>query len=87
MAIDNIDVDAATNDAKRLIEQDRDLSPALRAALGVLLLLINILLNRTALNSRNSSKPPSTDPNQIKATRAKSNKPSGAQPGVCGQQS
>jgi transposase len=85
MKLDSIDVDAAINDAKRLIEQERDLSPALRSALGVLLLLVSVLLNRTTLNSRNSSKPPSTDPHRIKSTRVKSNKPSGAQPGHVGK--
>jgi transposase len=85
MTLDSIDVDVAINNAKRLIEQERDLSPALRSALGVLLLLVSVLLNRTTLNSRNSSKPPSTDPNRIKPTRTKSNKPSGAQLGHVGK--
>lgn len=85
MKLDNIDVDAAINDAKDLIEQERDLSPALRSALGVLLLLVSLLLKRTTLNSRNSSKPPSADPNRLKSTRVKSNKPSGAQLGHVGK--
>jgi transposase len=85
MTLDNIDVDAVINDAKRLIEQEPDLSPALQSALSVLLLLVSVLLNRTTLNSRNSSKPPSSDPNRIKPTRVKSNKPSGGQLGHVGK--
>lgn len=85
MKLDNIDVDTAINNARQLIEQERDLSPALRSALDVLLLLLSLLLNRTTLNSRNSSKPPSTDPNRIKPTRTKSNKTTGAQPGHAGK--
>ena len=37
------------------------MSSALRAALEVLIMLVQLLANRLSLNSRNSSKPPSTD--------------------------
>lgn len=81
MKIDRIDVDAAIDNAKELIDQEKDLSPALRAALGVLLLLVTVLLNRSTLNSKNSSKPPSADPNRKKSSRQKSDRSSGAQKG------
>lgn len=81
MKIDRIDVDAAIDNARELIDQEKDLSPALRSALGVLLLLVTVLLNRSTLNSKNSSKPPSSDPNRKKSSRSKSNRPSGAQKG------
>ncbi|MFT6046384.1 MAG: transposase [Arenicella sp.] len=58
MNIDIVDVDAAINNAQTLIEQESHLSPALRSAMSVLLLLVTLLLNRTTLNSQNSSKPP-----------------------------
>ncbi len=35
----------------------------------MLLLLVALLLNRTTLNSKNSSKPPSSDPNREKSSR------------------
>ncbi|MCU7898246.1 MAG: hypothetical protein KZQ61_06350, partial [Candidatus Thiodiazotropha sp. (ex Lucinoma aequizonata)] len=47
-----------------VITQESALSPALRSALEVLLVLVSLLLNRITLNSKNSSKPPSTDPNR-----------------------
>ena len=81
MKIDRIDVDAAIDNARELIDQETDLPPALRSALGVLLLLVTVLLNRSTLNSKNSSKPPSADPNRKKSSRLKSDRASGAQKG------
>jgi len=81
LKIEAIDVDAAIGNVKRLLKEEPDLSPALRSALEILLLLISVLLGRVALNSNNSSTPPSSDPNRKKAGREKSDKPSGAQTG------
>ena len=81
MKIDRIDVDVVIDNAKQLIDQEKDLSPALQSALGVLLLLVSVLLNRSTLNSKNSSKPPSSDPNRKKSSRQKSGRSSGAQKG------
>ena len=58
------------------------MSPALKSALEVLLLLVSLLLNRITLNSKNSSKPPSTDPNRKKfSKKGKSDKKPGGQKG------
>ncbi|WP_221897132.1 DUF6444 domain-containing protein [Bathymodiolus japonicus methanotrophic gill symbiont] len=79
MKIDFIDVDSAISHAKQLLETERDISPALKSALEVILLLVTVLLNRVTLNSKNSSKPPASDPNRKKGNRKKSDKPSGGQ--------
>ena len=79
MKIDAINVDDAISHVKQLLETERNLSPALKSALEVILLLVSVLLNRATLNSKNSSKPPSSDPNRKKGTRKKSDKPSGGQ--------
>jgi len=79
LKIDSIDVDSAINQVKQLLETERNLSPALKSALEVLLLLVSVLLNRITLTSQNSSKPPASDPNRKKGTRRKSDKPSGGQ--------
>lgn len=79
MKINSIDVDAAINNVKQLLKTEHDLSPALKSALEMLLLLVTVLLNRATLNSKNSSKPPATDPNRKKEHRKKSDKPSGGQ--------
>ena len=69
MKLDAIDVDSAINSVKELLKKEKDLSPALRSALEVLLVLVALLLNRMTLNSKNSSKPPSTDPNRKKSSK------------------
>lgn len=58
------------------------MSPALRSSLEVLLILVSLLLNRITLNSKNSSKPPSTDPNRKKSShRGSSDRKPGGQKG------
>jgi len=79
LKIDTIDVDSAVKHAKQLLEAERDISPALKSALEMILLLVTVLLNRVTLNSTNSSKPPASDPNRKKGSRKKSDKPSGGQ--------
>jgi transposase len=69
LKIEDIDVDSAINSVKELLKKESDLSPALRSALEVLLILVTLLLNRVTLNSKNSSKPPSTDPNRKNRAR------------------
>ncbi|MCU7897788.1 MAG: hypothetical protein KZQ61_03605 [Candidatus Thiodiazotropha sp. (ex Lucinoma aequizonata)] len=69
MKIEDIDVDSAINSVKELLKKESGLSPALRSALEVLLVLVSLLLNRITLNSKNSSKPASTDPNRKKPAR------------------
>ena len=82
MKIDDIDVDSAINSVKELLAKEKDLSPALKSALEVLLLLVTLLLNRITLNSKNSSKPPSTDPNRKKTSKkGKSGRKPGGQKG------
>lgn len=85
MKINPVEIEESLDNARQLIEQEQGLSPSLRVALEVLLLLVTVLLNRTTLHSKNSSKPPSSDPNRLKTTRKKSNKPSGAQAGHLGK--
>lgn len=82
MKIEDIDVDSAVNSVKEILGKEKDLSPALRAALEVLLVLVTLLLNRITLNSKNSSKPPSTDPNREKfSKKGKSDRKPGGQKG------
>ena len=69
MKIEDIDVDSAINSVKERLREEKDLSPALRSSLEVLLVLVTLLLNRISLNSKNSNKPPSTDPNRKKSSK------------------
>jgi len=81
MTVENINVEAAIKRVNDLIAQEKDLSPALKASLEVLLLLVTILANRLGLNSKNSSKPPSSDPNRKKERKGSSARKPGGQNG------
>lgn len=75
------DIDKTIAEVERLLDTDKSTSPALRASVTMLIMVIRILTDRVNLNSRNSSKPPSSDPNREKKPRAKSNKLAGGQHG------
>ena len=85
MTVDHINVEASIKQVKDLIAAESNLSPALKASIEVLLLLISILVNRLGLNSKNSSKPPSTDPNRVKKSRNTGERKPGGQPGHKGK--
>jgi transposase len=84
MTINNVNVDDLIERVKAQLSEEKDLSPALKASLDLLLLLVTILLNKLGLNSSNSSKPPSADPNRAKKPRVKSNRKPGGQQGHVG---
>jgi transposase len=84
MNADNIDIDAMVKEAKILLEEEKDLSPALKSMFGMMVMVIKLLTNRLDLNSRNSSKPPSSDPNRKKESKKKSDRKPGGQKGHAG---
>ena len=85
MTIDNINVEETVKQVTTLIAQEENLSPALKGSLEVMLLLISILVNRLGLNSRNSSKPPVTDPHRKKEAKTASGRKPGGQHGHIGK--
>ena len=66
---------------KKQIEEEQDLSPALKSSLEMLLVVVTLLAQRLGLNSKNSSTPPSVDPNREKEAKAKSAQKQGGQKG------
>jgi len=84
MTVEKIDIEAAIKEVNGLIAAEKGLSPALKASLKVLLLLVTILANRLGLNSKNSSKPPSSDPNRDKKLKEPSERKPGGQNGHIG---
>jgi len=82
--LENIDIDATLKEAESLLVSDKALSPALVSMIKVLIVLVKLLADRIGLNSSNSSKPPSSDPNRLKPTRKKSGKKPGGQKGHVG---
>lgn len=82
--LDNIDIDETLKEVEELLTQEKNLSPTLHAMIKLLITLLKVSSNRIGLNSRNSSKPPSSDPNGLKPARKKSLKKTGGQPGHVG---
>lgn len=82
MVVENINVTASIENVRNLLKKDKTVSPALIAAIELLITVITILLNQKNLNSRNSSKPPSQDPNRPRKSRKdKGRKKPGGQQG------
>ena len=84
MKIENIQVDETIEKVRKQIEEEKDLSPALRASLELLLTLVALLLSRIGLNSRNSSKSPASDPNRKKKKKKGGENKAGGQKGHTG---
>jgi transposase len=78
MKIENIDVKKTLEHARELLDADKNISPALKSIFEVLLVIITLLMNRFNLNSKNSSKPPSSDLNRDKKSERN---PLGKKPG------
>lgn len=81
MTLENIDINAAIDDAEKLLKSDKDITPAVRSVMSVLLLVIKLLMAKAGLNSRNSSIPPSQDQNRKRQKKASGKRKPGGQPG------
>jgi transposase len=69
MKIENIDITKTIESAKNQIASDKSLTPAIRSTFELLILVINLMASRFQINSTNSSKPPSQDPNRLRRRR------------------
>jgi transposase len=69
MKVEDINITESIENAKKQIASDTSLTPALRATFDLLVLINTLLINRLGINSSNSSKPPSLDPNRKKKER------------------
>lgn len=85
MTVDDIDVKDVLKRVRVLLDEEPNLSPALKSTLEVLILVVQLMVGRLSLSSRNSSKPPSTDrfPEKKKEKSESKQKP-GGQPGRAG---
>jgi transposase len=84
MKIENIDIEATIKKAQVLVREDKQLSVATRSMFEILILIITLLANRLNLNSSNSSKPPSSDPDRKKRPKSKTGRKAGGQKGHAG---
>ena len=83
MKIENIDIETTIAKARTFVREDKELSAATKSIVEILILIITLLANRLNLNSTNSSKPPSNDPNRKKRSE-KTGKKAGGQKGHVG---
>ncbi|MCK5543334.1 MAG: hypothetical protein KAI40_11640 [Desulfobacterales bacterium] len=82
MKIETINVEETIAATRKILDEDPSVSPALKTAIELLLVLVTLLVNRIGLNSSNSSKPPSSsDPNRKKIKKDPSQKKPGGQKG------
>lgn len=71
MNVGKINVSETLNSVEQLLREDRSISPQVQALFKLLVALINLLLGRLALNSTNSSTPPSSDPHRQRGSKRK----------------
>ena len=81
MKLESIDIEETTKRIQRLLKEERNLSPALVASVEVLLIIVSLLVGRLGLNSKNSHKPPSADPNRKKVKKTPGKRKPGGQNG------
>lgn len=84
VTLSKINITETLDNARQLLAADKQISPALRAMFEMLLLIITLFAQRFGLNSKNSSKPPASDPDRKKKKNTKSTNKPGGQPGHVG---
>ena len=85
--INKANIGETINKAKKLLKKEPNISPSLRVVFELILVLMQSMIERLSINSGNSSKPPSSDPNRKKKnSKNKSNRKPGGQPGRIGKQ-
>jgi transposase len=81
MTINKINVEELVEQVKSQITAEKDLPTAIKASLDLLLLVVTLFLNRLSINSSNSSKPPSADPNRTRKPKNQISRKPGGQNG------
>src|SRR4030067_191801 len=84
MTIQNISVEATIERVKTLIAEEKELSPALKSSLEVLLLLVTLIVNRLGLHSKNSASRRRWIPIAGRSPEGKGGGTPGGQQGGCG---
>jgi len=79
---ESMNINKTIEQIEQALKDDKGASPALVAAVRMMIILVKLLTDRLGLNSRNSSKPPADDKNGDKNNKKpKGNKPPGGQVG------
>lgn len=77
----NININNSIEEARVLLANEKNISSALRVSIELILTLVTLMVNKKGLNSKNSSIPPSQDPNREKESTAKGKRKVGGQDG------
>ncbi len=85
MTINNINIDETLKNARIHLAEEKEMPFATKSLMELLLLVISLLVERLNLDSRNSSKPPSQDPNRKKKSKEEKTKNQGEQKGHAGK--
>ena len=84
MTLKEVNINGTLAKLKQQLKDEKDLSPALRATIEMVLVIVTLLAQRLGLNSRNSSTPPSSDPHRPRKEKKPSGKKAGGQHGHLG---
>ena len=61
MTIESINIENSIASIQKKIKDDQSLSPSIVESINLLILIVQLLVSRLTLNSRNSSLPPSSN--------------------------
>lgn len=85
MSIGKINLTKTLESVSSLLKEDKTSSPQMRAMMELLVVVINLLVAKLGLNSKNSSLPPSQDPNRGRPKSGDKARKPGGQPGHPGR--
>lgn len=71
MTVGKVNISDALKRVEALLLEDKSVSPQVRALMELLVLIVNLLLEKMGLNSKNSSIPPSKDPKRERGSKKK----------------
>jgi transposase len=71
VTVGKFNITNALKNAETMLEEDKSLSPQMRAMVELLVVIIQLLVAKLGLNSKNSSTPPSKDPKRSRGSKKK----------------
>lgn len=72
MTVGKINITETLKSVETTLREDKTISPQVRVMMELLVVVINLLLGKLGLNSKNSSTPPSKDPKRQRGSKRKS---------------
>jgi transposase len=71
MKVGKINVSEAIRSVEQMMQEDASITPHVRMMFKILIVIINMFMEKMGINSRNSSMPPSRDPNRERGSKRK----------------